>query len=88
MNGLRLVRSEPQQVEEKQDPLLQNCMDILRLMSRVGVHVADMAYVRFTIPTRHTMCELTLYSPNLLGQLVFRNMIRELATPIKASPSP
>ncbi|QRW18822.1 Fungal Zn(2)-Cys(6) binuclear cluster domain [Rhizoctonia solani] len=58
MNGLRLIRSDPQQGGEKQDPLLQNCMDLLHLVSRVGVHVADMA-----------------------------NMLRELATPIKASPS-
>ncbi|KAJ1311793.1 hypothetical protein OPQ81_010258 [Rhizoctonia solani] len=59
MSGLRLFRSNPQQSEENQDRLLQNCMDLLQLVSRVGVHVADMA-----------------------------NMLRELAAPIGASPSP
>ena len=88
MNGLRLFRSDPQQSEEKQDPLLQSCMDLLQLVSRVGVHVADMAYVHSIISLRHTTYELISSYPISLGPLVFRNMLRELATPIKASPSP
>ncbi|CAE7232211.1 unnamed protein product [Rhizoctonia solani] len=85
MNGLRLFRSDSEQVEERQDPLLQNCMDLLGLVSRVGVHVADMAYVHFIISVRHTMHELTSIS---LRPPTFRNMLRELATPIRTSPSP
>ena len=47
MNGLHLHRTSPSPSEEenKQDPLLRHCVDILQLMGRVGVHVADMAYV-------------------------------------------
>ncbi|CAE6471890.1 unnamed protein product [Rhizoctonia solani] len=90
MNGLRLFRSDPQQSEEKQDPLLQNCMNLLQLVSRVGVHVADMAYVHFITSGRHIVHELTLSPPPDFARttLLFRNMLRELATPIKASPSP
>lgn len=49
MNGLHLYRSSPSSEEKKQDPLLQHCVDILQLMGRVGVHVADMAYVLSTL---------------------------------------
>jgi hypothetical protein len=87
MNGLHLSRESPQEGVEKQDPLLQNCINILRLMGRVGVHVADMAYVHFSISIRYTVSESTIPTPNLCGLLVFRNMLCELAAPIKASPS-
>ncbi|KAG8769753.1 hypothetical protein FRC12_004757 [Ceratobasidium sp. 428] len=47
MNGLHLHKSSPSGVEgeseREQEILLQNCVDILQLMGRVGVHVADMA---------------------------------------------
>ncbi|QRV90687.1 Fungal specific transcription factor domain [Ceratobasidium sp. AG-Ba] len=47
MNGLHLHKSSPSGVEgeseKEQAVLLQYCVDILQLMGRVGVHVADMA---------------------------------------------
>ncbi|KAG8741046.1 hypothetical protein FRC10_003430 [Ceratobasidium sp. 414] len=47
MNGLHLHKSSPRggegETEREQEILLQNCVDILQLMGRVGVHVADMA---------------------------------------------
>ncbi|KAG9121191.1 hypothetical protein FRC07_002960, partial [Ceratobasidium sp. 392] len=47
MNGLHLRKSSPSggegESEREQEMLLQNCVDILQLMGRVGVHVADMA---------------------------------------------
>ncbi|KAF8593480.1 hypothetical protein BDV93DRAFT_231694 [Ceratobasidium sp. AG-I] len=47
LNGLHLYRSSALLREEKyeQDPELQDCVDILQLMSRVGLHVADMAHM-------------------------------------------
>lgn len=55
MNGLHLHRESPSSSDEegKQDPLLRDCVDILQLMGRVGVHVADMAYVFLVISARH-----------------------------------
>lgn len=87
MNGIHISRESPQEGVEKQDPLLQNCVDILQLMGRVGVHVADMAYVHFAITLRHSPSELLILNLNL-PDLWVRNMLCELAAPIRASPSP